>query len=195
MTHLILPNGHGDTAIRPADPICMASQQVPNQTVGSPMLRASAGSQILLRYQENGHVTLPDNTPGKDTPGQVFIYGTSHSLPNDTLQSIHKVWNPTGTGGDKRGRLFGQCNFDDGTCYQPNGGRISQQRQREYTPDPFKGQNRWCRNQVQIPADITERLYTIYWVWDWPTSPGTPGALEGKSEVYTTCIDIEIIHL
>ncbi len=42
MTHLNLPNGPEDTAIRPSDPMCMASQLVPNQTVGSPMLRASA---------------------------------------------------------------------------------------------------------------------------------------------------------
>ena len=129
MIHLISPNGSEDTAILPPDPICRASQLVPNQTSKSPMLRAPAGSHILLRYQENDHVTLPGNNLGKDTPGLVFIYEISQSLLNNTLQEIHKVWDPMSTDGDERGRLLTQCNFDNGTCYQPNSGQISQQRQ------------------------------------------------------------------
>lgn len=42
------------------------------------------------------------NTPGKSTPGKVFIYGTNESLPRDKLQAIHNVWNAMGTGGDQR---------------------------------------------------------------------------------------------
>ena len=55
-------------------------------------------------YQENGHVTLPDNQPGKPANrGTVFVYGTTQPSPTDTLLAIHRVWNAAGTGGDQRG--------------------------------------------------------------------------------------------
>lgn len=194
MTYLLPPNERPGNEILPIDRICKPSQQSSAETVGSPRLEASAGAQVLLRYQENGHVTLPANTPGKLTAGMVSIYGTNQSLPDDTLQAIHNVWNAMGTGGDQQGRLLAQQNFDDGACYQPNGGRISRERRVKYPPDPLQGQNRWCRNHVQLPQDTTEGLYTLYWVWDWPTSSGTPGALKGKREIYTTCIDVDIVE-
>lgn len=194
MTYLLPPNERPSNVILPADQICKLSQQFPTEVGGSPRLRASAGSQILLRYQENGHVTLPANTPGKLTAGMISIYSTNQFLPDDTLQAIHKVWNVMGTGGDQRGRLLARQNFDDGACYQPNGGRISRERSAEYPPDPMQGQNRWCRNYVQLPQDTMEGLYTLYWVWDWPTSLGTPGALKGKMEIYTTCIDVDVVE-
>ncbi len=51
----------------------------------------------------------------------------------------------------------------------------------------------WCRNHVQLSQDAMQGLYTLYWVWDWPTSSGTPRALKGKTEIYTTCIDVDIV--
>jgi len=194
MTHLLPPSGRPDNIILPTDLICMPNQQWPETTAGDQVLKAPSGNQIILRYQENGHVTLPSNTPGKATPGTVSIYGTNESLSSDTLHGIHNVWNALGTGGDCRGRLLARQPFDDGMCYQPNTGRISQERQALYSPDPSQGKNRWCRNKVQIPDDVMEGLYTIYWVWDWPTSSGTPGDLEGKTEIYTTCLDIEVVN-
>lgn len=193
MTYLLPPNGWPSNGILSADRICKLSQQYPTEVAGSPRLQASAGSQIGLRYQENGHVTLPANTPGKLTAGIVLVYGTNQSLPDDTLQAIHNIWNAMGTGGDQRGRLLMRQNFDDGACYQPNDGCISRERRAKYVSDPMQGQNRWCRNQMQLLSDTMEGLYTLYWVWDWPTSPGTPGALKGKTEIYTTCIDIDIV--
>ncbi len=106
MTYLLPPNERPGNVILPVDQICKPSQQFPVEVVGSPRLQASAGAQILLRYQENGHVTLPANTPGKLTAGTVSIYDTNQSLSDDTLQAIHNVWNAMGTGDGQRGRLL-----------------------------------------------------------------------------------------
>lgn len=89
----------------------------------------------------------------------------SVSLFQITLcKSIHKIWDSTDTDDDEWGWLLMQCNFNNDTCYQSNDGWISQQQQQKYTSDSFQEQNQWCRNQVQILTDITEGLYTIYWV-------------------------------
>lgn len=106
MTHLLPPSGRPDNVISPTDPICMPTQQLPETTAGNHILKAPPGSQILLHYQENGHVTLLSNTLGKATSGTVSIYGTNQSLSSDTLHSIHNVWNALGTRGDCRGRLL-----------------------------------------------------------------------------------------
>ena len=192
MTHLLPPDGRANV-LYADDPICMPSQQSWNQTSNSPMLIANQSSQIVLRYQENGYVTLPENTPGKESPGQVYIYGMNQSLPTDTILSIHKVWNEWGTGGDQRGRLLTVTSFDDGECYSPTDSSIFVQRHAEYASDPEQGPNRWCHNIIQLPSDIMEEIYTLYWVWDWPTNPDASiGLSEGKIEVYTTCIDIGV---
>jgi hypothetical protein len=39
---------------------------------------------------------------------------------------------------------------------------------------------------VTIPRIGAGSLYTLYWVWDWPSSdPASP-------QVYTTCIDVDV---
>src|SRR5271156_3127949 len=65
MVNLIPPNGGTINVITPDMLMCMPSQQDQVQTSGSPRLQAAPGAAISLRYQENGHVTLPDNQPGK----------------------------------------------------------------------------------------------------------------------------------
>lgn len=161
MTHLILPNGRGDTAIRPPDPICMTSQQVPNQTVGSPMLCASAGSQIVLLYQENGHITLPDNTPGKDTPGQVFIYGTSQSLPNDTCKLSTRFGTLRALVVMDEADFWCSVTLTTAHVISQMGVHISQQRQQEYTPDRFK--DRIDGVEIRCKFRPTSRkAYTLY---------------------------------
>ena len=197
MVNLIPPNGRPTgNKILDSDPICMPSQQHQTQTDGSPMLNAAPGDMVMLRYQENGHVTLPQNQPGKpQNRGTVYIYGTSNPSPGDKLLSIHKVWNPEGTGGDKRGKLLATEPFDDGQCYQLNGGQISTQRQAQFKHpgDVIMGQDLWCQNNFKIPTDAsTGKPYTVYWVWDWPTAKGTPGQPQGLNEIYTTCSDIKL---
>lgn len=96
MTYLLPFAGQ---TLQPTDPICMPSQLPFNQTAGSPALQTSGGSQVILRYQKNGHITLPDIPPGKPSPGTVSVYGTSQSSPDDALLSIHHILDASGTGG------------------------------------------------------------------------------------------------
>ncbi|EXJ68518.1 uncharacterized protein A1O5_08311 [Cladophialophora psammophila CBS 110553] len=197
MVNLIPPDGRPINQIQPSDLMCKSSQTSQTQTDGSPRLQAAAGAGVALRFQENGHVTLPDNQPGKPpNRGTVYVYGTTQASPDDSFLAIHRVWTPDGTGGDGRGRLLSTRNFDDGQCYQVNGGQISQQRQQTYKhpADDLMGQDLWCQQDIQIPADAPSgQPYTLYWVWDWPTLPGTPGFPNGKQEIYTTCMDVDIV--
>ncbi|OAP65145.1 hypothetical protein AYL99_01117 [Fonsecaea erecta] len=197
MVNLIPPDGRPINQIQPSDLMCKSSQTSQTQTDGSPRLQAAAGAGVALRYQENGHVTLPDNQPGKPpNRGTVYVYGTTQPSPDDSFLAIHRVWTPDGSGGDGRGRLLSTRNFDDSQCYQVNGGQISQQRQQQYKhpADDLMGQDLWCQQDIQIPDDAPSgQPYTLYWVWDWPTLPGTAGFPDGKQEIYTTCMDVDIV--
>jgi hypothetical protein len=199
MTYLIPPNGRSDvTLVLPTDKMCKSTQQTQSQTDGSPRLQASAGAAIALRYQENGHVTLPWNQPGKPkNRGTVYVYGTTEPKVGETFLDVHGAWNADGTGGDKRGVLLSTQNFDDGRCYQINTGNISESRQEKYPhqANQLMGADMWCQQDVQLPSTAPSgKLYTLYWVWDWPTAPGVdPTYPQGKKEIYTTCMDIDVI--
>lgn len=196
MVNLIPPDGRSTgTAILSTDLMCKSTQTIGNQTTGSPSLSASPGDMVALRYQENGHVTLPDNQPGKPANrGTVFVYGTTQPSNSDTLLGIHKVWTADGKGGDGRGVLLATRNFDDGQCYQINSGAISQQRQKQFPhqADSVMGSDLWCQADVTLPTSISGSSYTLYWVWEWPTAARTVGLPNGKNETYTTCMDINI---
>ncbi|KAK2756943.1 hypothetical protein FQN54_004911 [Arachnomyces sp. PD_36] len=195
MVNLLPPNGG---KVLPTDKMCRESQQSQTQSDGSPRLQAGPGDAVALRFQENGHVSLPETQPGKpDNRGYIYVYGTTDPKPDDTFLSIHKVWNADGTGGDKRGVLLSTQNYDDGRCYQVNGGEISTQRQAEFAheADPLMGGDLWCQQDIALPKDAPSgKPYTLYWVWDWPTQAGVdPGLPDGKEEIYTTCMDIDIV--
>ena len=184
-------------SILPTDPMCKKTQRTMTQSNGSPRLQAAPGDNIALRYQENGHVTLPQNQPGKPANrGMVYIYGTTQPKTNENFLDIFKQWTMDGTGGDKRGVLLASQPFDDGQCYQVNSGNISTERQKQYphTSNQLMGANLWCQNDIALPADAPSgKPYTLYWVWDWPTAPGVdPNLPNGKAEIYTTCMDIDI---
>ncbi|KAI4134464.1 MAG: hypothetical protein LQ347_001500 [Umbilicaria vellea] len=201
MTNKIPPNGRPEgNTILDTDPICMSTQQTMTQSNGSPRLQAAAGSYVALLYQENGHVTLPGNQPGKpDNRGTVYVYGTTQSKPDDTLLAIHKKWNTAGTGGDGRGKLLATQNFDDGQCHQVNESPIAKARRPEFPPATKATSTEpdaqlWCQNDIALPSDAPSgKPYTLYWVWDWPTAPHVDPAIPtGKPELYTTCMDIDI---
>jgi len=197
MVNLIPPDGRTINEILPTDLMCKSTQTSQTQTDGSPRLQAAPGAGIALRYQENGHVTLPANQPGKPTNrGTVYVYGTTQPSPDDAFLAIHRVWTPDGTGGDGRGVLLSTQNFDDGQCYQVNGGAISQQRQQEFphVANTLMGADIWCQQDIALPANApTGQPYALYWVWDWPTLPGTAGFPDGKQEIYTTCMDVDVV--
>lgn len=194
MTHLLSSTGPMNLTDVSGD-MCKDTQKKPTQNEGFGRLQAAAGDAIALRYQENGHVTLPDTQAGKpENRGTVYVYGTTEPKENEQLQTIHKVWNEDGTGGDKRGVLLSVQDFDDGQCYQINGGEISKERQSEFPheADKVMGADLWCQQDIRLPDDLpSEKLYTLYWVWDWPTARGVdPNLPRGKQEVYTTCMDV-----
>ncbi|KAL3430334.1 hypothetical protein BDV09DRAFT_189336 [Aspergillus tetrazonus] len=170
MTYLV-PDSSRNNAI------CAPSQQQQIQTKGSPWLQARLGDRVLIHYQENGHVTLPWVTPGKPSPGTVYVYSTMSPSERDTLLDVHRVWNEDGTGGDRRGRLLGIFGFDDGQ------GRFG------HAPNILEGSSLWCSNVVLLPGNINSDVLLLYWVWDWPTNPGKA---DKKQEIYTTCMDIQI---
>lgn len=196
MVNLLPPDG-GPNTLLPTDLMCKSTQTSQTQTDGSPRLQAAPGAAVALRWQENGHVTLPQNQPGKPANrGNVYVYATSDPKDDDTFLGIHEQWNPEGTGGDKRGKLLSVSSYDDGRCYQVNGGAISTQRQKEFshTPSPLTGGDLWCQQNFALPADAPDgKSLTLYWVWSWNTQAGVdPGLPNGKTEIYTSCMDIDI---
>jgi hypothetical protein len=155
MVNLISPNGQSDGPhILDTDKICKDSQSKPIQTNSSPRIKVAARNTVALQYQENGHVTLPEHLSGKpENCETVYIYSTTDSQPNDTLSAIHKVWDVTGNGGDRHGKLLVTQDFDDGRCYQINNGAISKERQIQYphVPDKLMGADLWCQNNITVP--------------------------------------------
>ncbi|KAJ5694438.1 hypothetical protein N7536_004850 [Penicillium majusculum] len=200
MTYLIPPNTRANvTQILPSDKMCKDTQQDQTQSEGSPRLEASAGAAIALRYQENGHVTLPQNQPGKPANrGTVYVYGTTQPKTGEKFLDVHGAWTQDGTGGDGRGVLLSVQNYDDGRCYQVNSGQISETRQTKYThtADPRMGTDLWCQQDIQLPSNAPSgKPYTLYWVWDWPTAAGgDPTYPNGKAEIYTTCMDVDLVN-
>ncbi|KAJ5891262.1 uncharacterized protein N7473_007490 [Penicillium subrubescens] len=199
MTYLIPPSSRANvTLVLPTDKLCKDTQQEQTQTAGSARLQASAGDAVALRYQENGHVTLPWNQPGKPANrGSVYVYGTTQPKVGEKILDVHGVWTSDGTGGDGRGVLLSKQNFDDGRCYQVNSGNISQARQKEYVhqANQLMGADMWCQQDIKLPSTAPSgKLYTLYWVWDWPTLPGVdPTYPNGKTEIYTTCMDVDVV--
>lgn len=196
MVYLLPPAATATDGITPNDMMCMPSQQKPTQSSDSPRLKAAPGDMIALRYQENGHVTLPDTNPGKPANrGTVYIYGTTEPSETEKFLDVHKKWTGDGKGGNQKGKLLATQNFDDGRCYQINGGPISAARQKQFPHQAAQpmGQDLWCQNDLVLPKDAPSgKPYTLYWVWDWPTSVGAPGEPKGKAQTYTTCMDVDI---
>lgn len=187
----------------------IARYGIDSYTEELPKLSAAPGELIALRYQENGHVSIPDTPENKPANrGTVFVYATEKPKDDDKLLDIHHVWNKDGTGGDKRGKLIATRNFDDGQCHQVNGGEVSSNRQKEFPKeaDQLQGGDLWCQVDVRIPEDVAAgSVYTMYWVWDWPTL--TPEVAEKSKngvyptqgegvvtpELYTSGVDIDIV--
>jgi len=170
----------------------------------APMLKAAPGDFLALRYQENGHVTLPDTNPTKPTNrGTIYIYGTTTPSDDEKFEDVWMSWTPDGNGGNGKGRLLATRNFDDGQCYQVNGQKISQTRQKSFSKkamDPM-GADLWCQNDIQLPADAQPgKPYTLYWVWHWPSfnvanqasDMPTGNAKIVTEQFYTSCFDVDV---
>lgn len=191
---LIPPDGNVAKILQPYDKLAHPYQRTSNYTAPYDKLTAAPGDMIVLQYQENGHVTLPQNQPNKTlNRGTVYIYGTEDFDGNSNLLDVHYQWNQNGTGGDRRGKLLATRNFDDGQCYQNNNGPIADKRRQEFnkTDEQPMGTALWCQNDVQLPTNLTVgKPYTVIWVWDWPTMDqanitdppsSVPGAAPGQN--------------
>lgn len=204
MTYLLPPDGRKPEGVYPTDTICSQSQSHREQSAESRRLTIRNGETVMLQYNENGHITKPwNNGYGKTDAGTVFVYSTNDSLQSDAVQRIHKVWTADGTGGDRRGRLLYRGDFDDGRCYQyttasSGFSAIANARAKKFpgpgSNDTEQGQNLWCVADVTVPSMEIGSEYSLYWVWDWPSS-----IADGLShvtvvpQVYTTCMDIRVI--
>ncbi|KAI5201169.1 hypothetical protein E4T39_05357 [Aureobasidium subglaciale] len=198
--YLLPPLVSGRTRIDGTDLLCHPSQRTSNYAnTNYPRLQAAPGSYVAMKYLENGHVTLPQNQPGKPkSGGTVFVYSTNQPSDTEKIADVLK-WNSAGTGGDKRGAQITAQNFDDGRCHQINPGTISSQRQADF-PDRVAGQpdssiEQWCETDVHIPTTYKAGdTLTVYWVWQWPTEAGAEEVYPtGKDEYYTSCAEIEIV--
>lgn len=207
LMYLLPPNERPEPIITEDDNI--AKFGIGSYTEQFPKLGATAGELVALRYQENGHVSLPQNTLDKPlNSGTVYIYGTEKASDDDKILDILHQWTTDGKGGDGRGKLIATRNFDDGQCHEANAGDISTARAQKFQKqdDALQGPKLWCQVDVRIPEDVTAgSTYTMYWVWDWPTlQPELVGASENgefptqgdgvvKPEVYTSTVDINIL--
>jgi len=199
MTYLLPALDTGRTRINSSDLLCHPAQRTSNYTSDYPMLQVSPGGYVSIKYLENGHVTLPQNQPGKPkAAGTVFVYGTTQPGTDEKMVDV-LAWSADGKGGDGRGSLLTAQNFDDARCHQINSGAISTQRQQQF-PDrvpnqPTSNVEQWCETDLIIPASAAPNSkFTLYWIWQWPTAPGVdPTYPDGKDEYYTTCADVEIV--
>lgn len=203
LDYLIPQLSTGRSRINASDLLCHPSQRNATQSRAYPRLRVAPGRGVAIKYLENGHVTLPQNQPGKPpSGGPAFVFGTLFPKPDEKLGDV-LAWTADGKGGDGRGVLLGAGNFDDGRCHQLNDGAISQARQKQF-PDRVPGQpdssvEQWCETDVVLPGASSALMkpgatLTVYWVWAWTTAPGVdPGLPAGKDEYYSTCSDFDVV--
>ncbi|KAL9093224.1 MAG: hypothetical protein Q9159_000401 [Coniocarpon cinnabarinum] len=182
-TYMLPPKG--ESVLSDADFICSERQQ--EQDLQNALF-VSAGDSIILKYNENGHITKPWADPTKPNPGKVYIYGTDSPRPDETLSKVHKRWPQDSRKGVNGGSLLGVFDFDDGRCYQySTDSEIEAKREDLYGhgDQPEEGLNLWCSNLVTLPLVMFKPTHTIYWVWDWPDKLGNP-------QIYTSCLDLQI---
>ena len=197
MVYLLPSHDSGRLSVDTTDLLCAPDQRKAQQSPGFPRLEISPGSYFAIKYLENGHVSLPDNVPGKPrNGGVVYVFATSKAYEDEKLVDVLQ-WSANGEGGDKRGFLLTAQPFDDGRCYQINDGRISQYRQIMY-PNAKEhstlSNEQWCETDVLLPSDLKKNsILTLYWIWRWPTASEIANLPFEKDEYYTSCLDLDIV--
>jgi hypothetical protein len=191
----------GRPYINEDDLACPPAQREQKQSGDKfPRLKAPPGGFIAIRYQENGHVTRPENNPEKpEKGGTIFVYGIKEPKTDEKLIDVLQ-WTKDGQGGDKRGVLLAMTDYDDGRCYLNNQTPIANERQK-FSPayavgSPQSGPSdtvMYCETDVKLPDTIElGKTYTLYWVWQWASIPGQAGKQpNGLDEYYSTCMDID----
>ncbi|PVH98599.1 hypothetical protein DM02DRAFT_565973 [Periconia macrospinosa] len=181
MTYRLPPAGRIPNKVSPEDHVCMVSQRSLNYTQDSPMLLAQANDEVVLMYQENGHVTRIEEDVGHGrNGGTVMVIGTSNSTFANTFQSVVSPAN-------NYTKTLRVGSFDDGWCYQAN--ETPKSRYRQMQPQrphlESEGINLWCGQTVRLPSTLRPGdIYTLYWIWFFDGV--------GFEERYTTCLDVRI---
>ena len=147
--------------------ICSNRQSHINLSIA---LHTAPRDEILLRYQENSHITLPEASSGKANPGTVFVYRTWQSVPFEKLRSVHQVWGRFETDQDQDRFLLTETAFNDRQCYQANNSTISQFRQTAFpqAETPLEGRNKWYTTKFSVPpwplciSDKDQHVLTVY---------------------------------
>ena len=189
----------GEVFISDQQLLCAEAQREQKQISDQfPRLKSPPGGYIAIRYQENGHVTLPDVNPEKpEKGGTVYVYGTKDPKNDEKLLDVLQ-WTQDGKGGDKRGVLLAMNDYDDGRCYLNNQTPIAMERK---AADPAYMMNTpqsgpansvmYCETDVKLTNTMAlNQTYTLYWVWQWTSLP--QGNDKGKDEYYSTCMDIDV---
>ncbi|GAP92148.1 hypothetical protein SAMD00023353_7700340 [Rosellinia necatrix] len=171
-----------DTSTNPA--ICKPLSSGDSTTY--PPLKAAAGDYIAMLYQENGHVTQPDQTPRPYRGGNVYVYGTKNHQDTDGINDVLNSWTPDGKGGNQKGKLIATHYFDDDRCFQnAPGNAIAEERKAKYGVDEL-----FCQTDIQLPTDLpSDGTYTLMWVWDWPRIISDT---QNVTEIYTSCAQIDL---
>ncbi|KAI0390593.1 hypothetical protein F5Y17DRAFT_51356 [Xylariaceae sp. FL0594] len=157
-----------------------------SNTAKYPPLKAAAGDYIAMQYQENGHVTQPEQTARPYRGGNVYVYGTLQHQDSDGINDVLNAWTLDGKGGNQKGKLLATHFFDDGQCYQDAPGNpIAQDRKSKYGLKEL-----FCQTDVQLPEDLpSEGTYTLMWVWNWPRIISDS---QNVTEIYSTCAQIDL---
>lgn len=142
-----------------------------------PRLVVKAGDNIVANYTENGHVTqdklAPDNKPH---PGQYKWYWTGIPFQGSTTDGSQiALFSDL----DDKFLLSGPSNFDDGRCAESDNNSMGR-------TGPTN-----CQSHLTIPAGTKPGIYSLYWVWNFPKVP--PSIDPTYSEVYTSCMDVEVV--
>jgi hypothetical protein len=142
-----------------------------------PRLVVKPGDSLVANYTENGHVTqdklAPDNLPH---PGQYKWYWTGIPFTGSTTDGSQiSLFSDL----DDKFLLSGPSNFDDGRCAESDNNSMGR-------TGPTN-----CQSHLTIPADTKPGIYALYWVWNFPKVPLSIDPT--YSEVYTSCMDVEVV--
>lgn len=149
---------------------CGPSQRLQSYSPQYPELQATAGSQLIATYQENGHVTKDKLPPdGLPHPGNYSWY----ILPVSSAPITFADLNATTL-------LSGPSDFDDGKCAVDAAGIQGR-------PGPIT-----CLSKFTLPSTLQPgSSYQLVWWWDFTKLTAIdPSYIEW----YTTCLDVLIVE-
>ncbi|GAO50185.1 hypothetical protein SAICODRAFT_27712 [Saitoella complicata NRRL Y-17804] len=157
--------------------LCRVNQRDPTDyTTEYPRLSTYAGDSIVASYTENGHVTKDKLAPnGTTRPGTYNWYwtgvaygGGDSATSSSQLHTLSDLSDST--------LLSGPHDFDDGKCAVDSDNSLGRD-----GPIP-------CEGTFTIPSGTAPGLYMLAWVWNFPKV-----LEEGYQEIYTTCMDVEVL--